>query len=119
MNDIPARWDELSQAQKRLVERYIDTLLAQQLEIPLQEKPNREVVDRQYLEGVSYQLEKVKCGKDCKGCPHGPYWYAYYRSPHGKVVSKYVGKELKKLPKPYVTEAPGPAGLLHKSQQAP
>lgn len=93
----PDRWHELNDEQKRLVERYIDTLLAQQLTIPLVQKPGREVVERTERDGVSYQLEKVKCGKDCMGCPHGPYWYAYYRTPYGKVVSKYVGKELRLL----------------------
>jgi len=35
--------------------------------------------------------EWVKCGKQCSGCPHGPYWYAYWRE--GKKVRKrYIGK---------------------------
>ncbi len=43
---------------------------------------------------VTYRLESVKCGKpDCKSCPHGPYWYAYYRE--GKrLKSRYIGREL-------------------------
>jgi hypothetical protein len=42
---------------------------------------------------VTYRLEMVKCGKPgCRSCPHGPYWYAYYRD--GKRLrSRYVGKE--------------------------
>jgi hypothetical protein len=45
---------------------------------------------------VTYRLEKVKCGKPgCKSCPHGPYWYAYYRE--GKRLrSHYIGPELEK-----------------------
>lgn len=39
--------------------------------------------------------EWVKCGKGCGGCPHGPYWYAYWRA-EGKVHKRYVGKELPK-----------------------
>jgi hypothetical protein len=51
--------------------------------------------DRQ---GGTYRLELVRCGKDrCTRCAegpaHGPYWYRYYRR-GGKVVSKYVGKNL-------------------------
>lgn len=44
--------------------------------------------------GVSYRLETVKCGKpNCRSCPHGPYWYAYYRE--GKRLrSTYVGRDL-------------------------
>lgn len=33
-NDTPHRWDELNQEQKRKVERYIATLLAQQQPLP-------------------------------------------------------------------------------------
>lgn len=42
---------------------------------------------------VSYRLETVRCGKPgCTSCPHGPYWYAYYRE-EGKLKSRYIGKE--------------------------
>ena len=43
---------------------------------------------------VSYRLESVRCGKpNCKSCPHGPYWYAYFRE--GKrLKSRYIGREL-------------------------
>ncbi len=43
---------------------------------------------------MTYRLEKVSCGKNCKGCPHGPYWYAYWRE-GGKTRSKYIGKNLR------------------------
>ena len=43
---------------------------------------------------LTYRLEPVKCGKEgCKSCPHGPYWYAYYRE-DGKLRSRYIGREL-------------------------
>jgi hypothetical protein len=43
---------------------------------------------------VTYRLETVKCGKpNCRSCPHGPYWYAYYREGE-KLRSRYVGREL-------------------------
>ena len=42
--------------------------------------------------GVSYRLEEVRCGKrGCTRCPHGPYWYAYWRE-DGKLHSRYIGK---------------------------
>ena len=42
---------------------------------------------------VTYRLETVRCGKPgCASCPHGPYWYAYYRD-GGKLRSRYIGKE--------------------------
>lgn len=44
--------------------------------------------------GVTYRLESVRCGKaGCGSCPHGPYWYAYYRE-EGKLRSRYIGREL-------------------------
>jgi hypothetical protein len=44
--------------------------------------------------GVTYRHESVKCGKPgCTKCPHGPYWYAYYRE-DGKLRSRYIGREL-------------------------
>lgn len=43
---------------------------------------------------VSYRLEPVNCGKPgCSRCPHGPYWYAYWRE-GGRVRSKYIGRQL-------------------------
>ena len=43
---------------------------------------------------VTYRLESVKCGKPgCTKCPHGPYWYAYWRE-DGKVRSRYIGPEI-------------------------
>jgi hypothetical protein len=43
-------------------------------------------------EGVTYRLERVRCGKPgCKSCPHGPYWYAYYRE-GDRLRSRYIGR---------------------------
>ncbi|MGH2759559.1 MAG: hypothetical protein ACRDKJ_08345 [Actinomycetota bacterium] len=43
---------------------------------------------------VTFRQEMVRCGKDgCTRCPHGPYWYAYWRE-DGRTRSRYVGKEL-------------------------
>ena len=44
--------------------------------------------------GVTYRLESVKCGKPgCNSCPHGPYWYAYYREGN-RLKSRYIGRNL-------------------------
>ncbi len=41
---------------------------------------------------VSLRQQWVKCGKEsCTRCPHGPYWYAYWRE-DGRRRSRYVGK---------------------------
>ncbi len=43
---------------------------------------------------VTLRQETVRCGKKgCTRCPHGPYWYAYWRE-EGRTRSRYVGKEL-------------------------
>lgn len=43
---------------------------------------------------VTYRQEGVRCGKaGCTRCPHGPYWYAYWRQ-EGKLRSRYIGRTL-------------------------
>ena len=57
--------------------------------------------------GVSYRLEEVRCGKaGCTSCPHGPYWYAYFRE-QGKLRSRYIGRDLPGDVKAVLTEMPG------------
>jgi hypothetical protein len=53
---------------------------------------------------VTYRQERVRCGRDgCARCPHGPYWYAYWRE-GGRVRSRYIGKDLPEA------EVGGPVG---------
>jgi hypothetical protein len=43
---------------------------------------------------VTYRQEAVRCGRPtCTRCPHGPYWYAYWRE-GGRLRSRYIGKHL-------------------------
>jgi hypothetical protein len=43
---------------------------------------------------VTFRQEHVRCGKPgCKTCPHGPYWYAYWRE-QGRLRSRYIGRYL-------------------------
>jgi hypothetical protein len=53
----------------------------------------REVLEVKRSGSMTYRLERVSCGKGCKGCPHGPYWYGYWKE-DGKTRSKYIGKRL-------------------------
>lgn len=53
---------------------------------------------------VTYQLERVKCGKpQCGRCPHGPYWYAWWRGRQrglfgpARVHKLYIGKAWRAL----------------------
>jgi hypothetical protein len=41
---------------------------------------------------VSLRRQSVRCGKaSCSRCPHGPYWYAYWRE-DGRRRSRYLGR---------------------------
>lgn len=40
---------------------------------------------------ATVRTESVMCGRKCKGCPHGPYMYVYWKS-GGKTQKKYIGK---------------------------
>ena len=56
-----------------------------------------EVTEVKRVGKITYQWEKIRCGKNCKGCPHGPYLYAYWKE-SGKTKSKYIKQaEARKL----------------------
>lgn len=41
---------------------------------------------------VHLRRRLVRCGKaSCSACPHGPYWYAFWRE-DGQRRSRYVGR---------------------------
>ncbi len=43
---------------------------------------------------VTYRQEFVRCGKTgCTTCPHGPYWYGYWKQ-DGRTRSQYIGRHL-------------------------
>ncbi len=59
----------------------------------VREPSKREVLDVKRSGSITYRLERVSCGKGCNGCPHGPYWYGYWKE-GGKTRSRYIGKRL-------------------------
>ncbi len=68
----------------------------------IRETVDRLITDRESGDGVveerrsgsrTYRLELVYCGKGCRGCPHGPYWYCYWKE-GGRTRSRYIGKSL-------------------------
>ncbi len=63
---------------------------------PRDKNSRREVLEERHSGSITYRQERVSCGKNCKGCPHGPYWYGYWRE-GGKTHSKYIGKNLRNL----------------------
>ncbi|MFA9430085.1 hypothetical protein [Egicoccus sp. AB-alg2] len=43
---------------------------------------------------LRYRQEHVRCGKaGCTTCPHGPYWYAYWKE-DGRTRKRYLGRNL-------------------------
>ena len=43
---------------------------------------------------LTFRYETVRCGKpNCTRCPHGPYWYAYWKE-NGRTRSRYIGRTL-------------------------
>lgn len=43
---------------------------------------------------VTYRQEEVRCGREtCSTCPHGPYWYAYWKE-DGRTRKLYIGAHL-------------------------
>ncbi len=74
---------------------HVERLISEMRKPPqVEELPgNREILEVHTSGSTTYRLERVSCGKNCKGCPHGPYWYGYYRE-GGKTRSKYIGKNL-------------------------
>ncbi|MHC1593864.1 MAG: DUF6788 family protein [Methanotrichaceae archaeon] len=84
--------EEQDNAVLQEVKEYIDQLISDRdgADLPV------EVLEENILGSVTYRQERVYCGKGCKGCPHGPYWYAYWKE-DGRTHTRYIGKELKEV----------------------
>lgn len=70
-------------------------ILVQGMLVQLGEEPGEQAGPSRTAPGkVTYRLEPVTCGKPgCSKCPHGPYWYAYWREGN-RVRSRYIGRKL-------------------------
>ena len=69
------------------VREYVDELLAYHRALEAQDLEDdgladgsEEIVDVEENEGGTIVVKKVPCGKDCDGCPHGPYKYVVRRN---------------------------------------
>ncbi len=84
--------EEQDNAVLQEVKEYIDQLISDRngADLPV------EILEKNRLGSVTYRQERVYCGKECKGCPHGPYWYAYWKE-DGRTHTRYIGKELKEV----------------------
>jgi len=59
---------------------------------------------------LSYRQELVRCGKEhCRRCPHGPYWYGYWKE-DGRTRKCYIGRHLPGDPLEVVVPDLGGAG---------
>ena len=57
------------------------------------EGPVLELSDMPGFPTITYRQQTVRCGRECDSCPHGPYWYAYWRE-GSRQRSQYIGAEL-------------------------
>lgn len=65
---------------------------------------------REQRRGITYQLERVLCGKGNCAKLHGPYWYAYWKA-GGRVRKRYIGRKWKPLELDLLDLALGPEDL--------
>ena len=57
------------------------------------EGPTVQLRDVPGMPAVTYRQQEVRCGRDCTACPHGPYWYAFWKE-GGRTRSQYIGNQL-------------------------
>lgn len=51
---------------------------------------DEKIVEKEKRSGYTKVVKRVPCGKDCSGCPHGPYVYHVSRS-EGGIDWEYKG----------------------------
>ena len=92
LHKIPHDLERLSYLELVKLDEAIHRLLEQRLvgDPEIRQRSDREVVERKKVGHLTYQLERIRCGKQnckcAKGALHGPYWYAYW-SEDGKTKS--------------------------------
>ena len=103
IEDLRAAIFNLNLEQAQLLHSDLETLMEQLQALtgkhqPIVVKAHCVVREVRHIEGVTYQLERVKCGKEgckCIDAPtHGPYWYAYWRV-NDRQKTRYIGKRFK------------------------
>lgn len=104
IDDLRAAIAKLNLEQAQLLQCDLETLI-EQLQVKPQQQPtvvkaNLVVKEVRHIQGVTYQLERVKCGKEgckCTDAPiHGPYWYAYWRV-NDRQKTRYIGRRFKTI----------------------
>jgi hypothetical protein len=76
------------------IRNYLDRLIDARERGPDVEEELEEgekLVEKEEGDGYTRVVKKVKCGKNCSGCPHGP--YEYHVTWDGKKTNwEYIGK---------------------------
>lgn len=85
--------DQLSDRQIQQL-REIEERLRRAVQERRSTAPQRPVTVEQQFGSLTFRYETVRCGKpNCTRCPHGPYWYVYWKE-GGRTRSRYVGRSL-------------------------
>ena len=90
--------DRQDQATLTAIEQYarkrrehLDALKNQDLDEAELADEDEELVDIEDNEDGAVVIKKIPCGKDCGGCPHGPYKYVVTRE-GGEINWDYRGR---------------------------
>lgn len=90
----------LSLADKQALKSWLSKEIEEESQPPaIAPTTGREVIETAQAGRITYQSERVKCGKANCRCAdgeklHGPYWYGYKKK-NGRLKSWYIGKKLK------------------------
>lgn len=66
-------------------------VLEESLRVLARERRREDRRSRRIHSGGCHVVKMVRCGKNCRGCPHGPYLYRVTKV-NGRQVWKYLGK---------------------------
>ena len=70
---------EAIEAYARARREHLEALEAREIDADELADADEEIVDTEDTDGGTVVIKKVPCGKDCSGCPHGPYKYVVTR----------------------------------------
>ena len=98
-NIEPYEFAILDDGQKFLKNLHVNTdEFIEKAEKLIEQTESRKKKHKSIPENATIRKEYVKCNNEfCCSCPHGPYYYAYWRSNGKKLNKKYLGRNCHKL----------------------
>ncbi len=93
---MPSKTDVLDKLTDRELEqlRQIEERLRRAVQERRPSLSQHAITTEQQFGSLTFRYETVRCGKpNCTRCPHGPYWYVYWKE-GGRTRSRYVGRTL-------------------------